>query len=543
MSSALACSRNTEVGFPPLGKNLKVLLVWPRIPNSFWTFTGMMELLPEKVVMPPLGLITVAALCPESWTLRLVDQGVDELTDQDILWADLVMVSAMTVQHEGLQEVLARARRLSRRTMVGGPYASGEPARMLAIADHVVVGEPDEVFGEIARDLEDGTARRLYEISDKPDVTRTPAPRFNLLKLDCYASMSVQFSRGCPFQCEFCDIIILYGRKPRTKLPAQMLAELDALLRLGWRKQVFMVDDNFIGNHTRALELCVELEKWQRARRHPVMFYTEASMDLARKPALMEAMVRANFFYVFLGIESPSKESLQEVKKLQNLAMDPVTCIDVIHQKGLWVTGGFILGFDSDTEGIFEQQMEFIERTAIPWALINFLHALPRTALYDRMQHEGRILESRGSSSDGTPPNFRTLMKRDVLLRGFGSTVAAIYDAEKFYARAWRSLENWKSKPCQHPPPQPTVTAFARILARSIWRQGLRSSYRRAYWKFFLKIFTRFALNRTKLWIGVTILISGLHFIPYADELARKVESELERARQARELTPVPVEH
>ena len=542
MSSALACSRNTEGVFPPLGKNLKVLLVWPRIPNSFWTFTGMMELLPEKVVMPPLGLITVAALCPESWTLRLVDQGVEELTDQDILWADLVMVSAMTVQHEGLQEVLARARRLSRRTMVGGPYASGEPARMLAIADHVVVGEPDEVFGEIARDLEDGTARQLYEIADKPDVTCTPAPRFDLLKLDCYASMSVQFSRGCPFQCEFCDIIILYGRKPRTKLPAQMLAELDALLRLGWRKQVFIVDDNFIGNHARALELCVEIEKWQQARRYPVMFYTEASMDLARKPALMEAMVRANFFYVFLGIESPSKESLQEVKKLQNLAMDPVTCIDVIHQKGLWVTGGFIVGFDSDTEGIFEQQMEFIERTAIPWALINFLHALPRTALYDRMQHEGRILESRGSSSDGTPPNFRTLMERDVLLRGFGSTVAAIYDAEKFYARAWRSLESWKSRPCQHPAQQPTVTVFAQILARSIWRQGLRSSYRKAYWKFFLKIFTGFALNRAKLWIGVTILISGQHFIPYAGELARKVESELERARQVRELTPVPVE-
>lgn len=542
MSSALACSRNTEGVFPPLGKNLKVLLVWPRIPNSFWTFTGMMELLPEKVVMPPLGLITVAALCPESWTLRLVDQGVDELTDQDILWADLVMVSAMTVQHEGLHEVLARARRLSRRTMVGGPYASGEPARMLAIADHVVVGEPDEVFGEIARDLEEGTARRLYEIADKPDVTCTPAPRFNLLKLDCYASMSVQFSRGCPFQCEFCDIIILYGRKPRTKLPAQMLAELDALLRLGWRKQVFIVDDNFIGNHTRALELCVELEKWQQARRYPVMFYTEASMDLARKTALMEAMVRANFFYVFLGIESPSKESLQEVKKLQNLAMDPVTCIEVIHQQGLWVTGGFIVGFDSDTEGIFEQQVEFIERTAIPWALINFLHALPRTALYDRMQHEGRILESRGSSCDGTPPNFRTLMKPDVLLRGFGSTVAAIYDAEKFYARAWRSLESWKSSPCQHPAPQPTLTVFAQILARSIWRQGLRSSYRKAYWKFFVKIFTRFALNRAKLWIGVTILISGMHFIPYAGELARKVESELERARQVRELTPVPVE-
>ncbi len=542
VASVFVSSRDAEGTFPPLGKDLKALLVWPRIPNSFWTFTGMMELLPEKVVMPPLGLITVAALCPESWTLRLVDQCVEELTDEDILWADLVMVSAMTVQRDGLQEVLARARRLGRRTIVGGPYASGEPARMLAIADHVVAGEPDEVFGEIARDLEEGTARRLYEIPDKPDVTRNPAPRFDLLKLNCYASMSVQFSRGCPFQCEFCDIIILYGRKPRTKLPAQMLAELDTLLSLGWRKQVFMVDDNFIGNHTRALELCVELEKWQQARGYPVMFYTEASMDLARKSALMEAMVRANFFYVFLGIESPSKESLQEVKKLQNLAMDPVSCVDAIQKKGLWVTGGFIMGFDSDTEGIFEQQVEFIERTAIPWALINFLHALPRTALYDRMQREGRILESRGSSSDGTPPNFRTLMEPDVLLRGFGSTVAAIYDPETFYARAWRSLQNWESKRYQHPAQQPTALAIAGILARSIWRQGLRSSYRKAYWKYFFKILTRFPLNRPKLWMGVTILISGQHFIPYAGELARKVESELERVRHVREVIPIPVE-
>ena len=206
------------------------------------------------------------------------------------------------------------------------------------------------------------------------------------------------------------------------------------------------------------------------------------------------------------------------------------------------MTGGFIVGFDSDTEGIFEQQVEFIERTAIPWALINFLHALPRTALYDRMQREGRILESRVSSSDGTPPNFRTLMEPDVLLRGFGSTVAAIYDPEKFYARAWRSLQSWESKPCQHPAQQPTALAIAGILARSIWLQGLRSSYRKAYWKYLLKILTRFALNRAKIWMGVTILISGQHFIPYAGELARKVERELERLRHVPELIPVPVE-
>ena len=541
MISGSSQPETTSPSFPPLGKRIKVLLVWPTIPKSFWTFSGMLELLPEKVVMPPLGLITVAALCPPEWTIRLIDQAVEDLTDEDILWADLVMVSAMTVQTAGLHETLARARRLGRRTMVGGPYASGEPGRMLPIADHVVVGEPDEVFLEIARDLEEGRAKRLYEITDKPDVTRTPMPRFDLLKLDCYASMSIQFSRGCPFQCEFCDIIILYGRKPRTKLPRQMTAELDRLLSLGWKKQVFIVDDNFIGNHKHALDLCVELEKWQQERAFPVMFYTEASMDLARQPALVDAMVKANFFYVFLGIESPSKESLKEVKKFQNLAMDPVSCVEFLHQRGLWVTGGFIVGFDSDTEEIFEQQIEFIERTAIPWALLNFLHALPRTALYERMQREGRMIESRGSSSDGTPPNFRTTMNSPALLRGFGRTISAIYDPAKFYERAWRSLQSWETKECQHPAQHPTASGFLAILARSIWQQGLRSSYRRSYWKFFFRIFGRYAMNRPKLWLAVTMLISGHHFIPYASEVLVKTEGEILKALIVPELIPASV--
>ena len=222
--------QDTALTFPPLGKKIKALLVWPKIPNSFWAFNGMLDLLPEKVVMPPLGLVTVAALCPSEWTLRLVDEAVEDLTDDDLRWADLVMVGGMEVQKAGMHDILARARSMGKRTMVGGPYASSEPERMLALADHVVVGEPDEVFAEIAAALEAGTAKRLYEITDKPDVTRTPIPRFDLLKLDSYASMSIQFSRGCPFQCEFCDIIILYGRKPRTKHPQQVTAELDALL-------------------------------------------------------------------------------------------------------------------------------------------------------------------------------------------------------------------------------------------------------------------------------------------------------------------------
>jgi radical SAM superfamily enzyme YgiQ (UPF0313 family) len=350
--------------------------------------------------------------------------------------------------------------------------------------------------------------------------------------------MAIQFSRGCPFQCEFCDIIILYGRKPRTKLPQQVSAELDELLRLGWKKQVFLVDDNFIGNHSRALELCVELEKWQKARGFPVMFYTEASMDLARQPALIDAMVKANFFYVFLGIESPSKESLRQAKKLQNLAMDPVDCIEFLHQRGLWVTGGFIVGFDSDTEEIFEQQVQFIERTAIPWALLNSLHAMPGTALYARMLSEDRLLESQNSSGDATPPNFRTSMDPQTLLAGLAKTVATIYEPRRFYERAWRSLEQWDTQRCQRAPSRPTLPAVLAILARSIWHQGLRSSYRKTYWKYFLKALGRYGLNRPKIWLAGTILISGHHFIPYASELVQKIKME-EEMLQAK--TPLEV--
>jgi len=523
------CSLQTEASgvFPGLGKRIKILMVWPTIPDSFWTFKGMMRLLREKVVMPPLGLITVAALCPKEWDIRLIDQGVEDLSDADILWADLVMVSGMRVQREGFEEVLTRARSLGRRTMVGGPYASGDPEAMLKLADHVVVGEPDEVFCAIAKDLEEGSAKRLYKIENKPDLTKTPVARFDLLKTDLYATMAIQFSRGCPFQCDFCDIIQLYGRKPRTKLPRQIVAELDTLLKLGWKKQVFVVDDNFIGNHRLAFELAQELEKWQHAHGYPLAFCTEASMDLARHPTLLEAMVKANFLHVFVGIESPSKESLAEAKKLQNMSLDPIDAIRILQRGGLWVTGGFILGFDSDTEDIFEQQIDFIERAAIPWALVNFLHALPRTALHARLQREGRLIEDNISSRDGTAPNFHTVLPLNVLLRGFQKTLTSIYDPAKFYERAWRSLQAWQTRNCQRPAHQPGFLAIAKIMLRSIWYQGLRSSYRRPYWKYLLRLVTQCLTNPVKIWIGVTILIAGHHFIPYAKEVVQRVEGDI----------------
>jgi radical SAM superfamily enzyme YgiQ (UPF0313 family) len=543
MNTVNSYGREAPAAFPPLGKRIKALMVWPDFPGSFWSFAGMMEMLDEKVVMPPLGLITVAALCPKDWTIHLIDQQVDDVSDEDILWADLVMVGGMRVQRKGIEEILARARALGRRTIMGGPYASGEPDVLLKLADHVVAGEPDEVFHEIARDLENGTAKRLYTIEEKPDVTQTPVPRFDLLNLDYYASMSIQFSRGCPFQCEFCDIIILYGRKPRAKRPDQVLAELDTLLGLGWKKQVFIVDDNFIGNHKLALGLTVELEKWQRAHGYPLAFYTEASMDLAQRPALMEAMVKANFFYVFVGIESPVKESLTETKKYQNLRLDPVEAIKVLHHSGLWVTGGFIVGFDSDPEDIFDQQIRYIESAAIPWAILNFLHAVPLTPLHDRMKKEGRLIEYSVNSSDSTTPNFRTLIPFKVLVRGYEKTLASIYDPSKFYERAWRSLHSWQTKDSQRPAQQPTLGSIIRIVLRSIWRQGLRSSYRRAYWKFFFQLTSRYLFNPPKLWLGYTMLISGHHFIPYAQEVLRQVEAQIpETVNEPAFELPVPAD-
>jgi len=500
----------------------------------------MLDLISEEAIHPPLGLLTVAALCPKNWSLRLVDRNIGEdLLDSDIRWADLVMVSGMPVQKDDIRETLRRARVLGKRTMIGGPYASSEPQVMLPLADHVVVGEPDEVFDTIAVDLERGLAKRLYVINDKPDIGKTPAPRFDLLKIKKYASMAVQFSRGCPFQCEFCDIIILYGRKPRTKSPRQMLAELDVLLELGWRDQVFIVDDNFIGNHKRALELAQNLEEWQRAHDYPFLFYTEASIDLAQRPELIEAMVKANFYYVFIGIESPSAQSLREAKKYQNLRRDELDSIRFIQSQGLWVTGGFIIGFDSDTEDIFEQQRDFIERAAIPWAMVGFLQAPPTTPLYDRMLKQGRLLAENTASSNFDRPNFRTLLPLPVLLQGMRQTLLSLYSPSAFYSRAYRSLLQWETRE-QHvvgsgkaedkATPYP-LSLMLGILVRSIFRQGILSSYRREYWKFLLQIVRRWPLSSAKLSMGITILLSGHHFIKYAQDVAAGLEAELAKLR------------
>jgi len=517
--------------FPPLGANLNVLMVWPKFPPSFWGFEGVLEMIPERAMTPPLGLITVAALCPATWNIRLLDHAFEEVRDEDMLWADLVMVSAMHAQRTDARAILARARSLGRRTFIGGPWASTEPELLLLEADHVLVGEAEEAFADIAVALEQGTARRLYRISDKPDMTRSPVPRYDLLRRDKYTSMPVQYSRGCPFQCEFCDIITIYGRRPRMKTSAQVIAELDTLRELGWRNEVFIVDDNFIGNYQQALLLTRDLAGWQERHNRPFSFYTEASIDLADRPELLATMVKANFMYVFIGIETPSGPALKESKKFQNLRHDNAEQIRVIQQAGLWVLGGFIVGFDSDDEGIFERQLEFIDRTAIAWAMAGVLMAPPTTALYDRMKREGRLIENSQATSNFSVPNFRTILPPEVLLRGLSRLLAGLYEAEPFFKRAFRSLEAWHPRG-QRPPSLP-MSYNLRVLFASMWRQGVRSSYRRAYWKFLWLMTWNWARQPAKMWLGFMVLLSAHHFVIYSRQVAEELERECQALEQA----------
>jgi radical SAM superfamily enzyme YgiQ (UPF0313 family) len=499
-------------------------MVWPKFPPSFWGFEGVLDMLPESAMTPPLGLITLAALCPADWHIRLMDRAFEEVADADLLSADLVLVSAMHAQRADARTILTRARDLGRRTFIGGPWASSDPEGVLQFSDHVLVGEAEEVFAEIAAALEDGTARRLYRVAEKPDMTHSPVPRYDLLRLDQYTSMPIQFSRGCPFQCEFCDIITIYGRRPRAKTPAQVIASLDKLLELGWRNEVFIVDDNFIGNSKLALQLVKDLKVWQEANGYPFSLYTEASVDLAARTELMAAMVEANFMYVFLGIETPSAEGLKETHKFQNLRGNIEQQIRTIQEAGLWVLGGFIVGFDSDDETIFDRQFEFISRTGIAWAMAGILQAPPTTALFDRMRKEGRLIEDSEATSNFSAPNFITKLPLPVLLRGLSRLLAELYEPAAFFDRAFRSLQIWRPRAVQKPPQLP-MGYNLRILFSSLWTQGIRSRYRRAYWNFLGKMARHWWREPAKQWLGFMVLLSAQHFLIYAREVAVDMEA------------------
>ncbi len=517
---------------PPLGPNLKVLLVWPKFPASFWGFEGFLKMMPEDAITPPLGLVTVAALCPDSWSLKLLDHSFDEVTDEELCAADLVMVSAMYAQRVDALDILRRARSLGTRTFIGGPWASSEPEVVQHEADHVMVGEAEEVFTGIAMALENGTAQSVYRVMEKPDLSASPIPRFDLLRMDKYVHMPVQFARGCPFQCDFCDIITIYGRKVRGKTSAQLITELDRLRELGWHGEVFIVDDNFIGNRKSSLQLCRDLAVWAEAHGRPFSFYTQASVDLADRPELMEAMVEANFIYVFLGIETPSSEALKSSKKFQNLKRDTLEQVRIIQQNGLWVLAGFIVGFDSDDETIFERQREFIEKSAIAWAMAGVLQAPPTTPLFDRMKAEGRYIEDSEAISNFSAPNFRTVMPLPTLLNGLSRLLADLYDPKTYFQRALRSLEAWQPRPVQKPK---VTTLFydVHVLVWSIWTQGIKSTYRGEYWSFFGTLLRRYRGSPARLWMGLSLLLTAHHFVIYSRHVSEELARDSARAIEA----------
>jgi radical SAM superfamily enzyme YgiQ (UPF0313 family) len=482
---------------------MKALLVYPEFPDTFWSFKHALPFQGKRSAFPPLGLLTVSAMLPKQWQKRLVDLNVQRLKDSDLDWADVVLFSGMIVQGPSLKEQLARARRRGRRTVVGGPITSARDAAIY-LADHIVEGEAEEMIGQLAADLEQGAAKPHYMHPQLPDVTRVPLPDLHLAPLRRYSSMSVQFSRGCPFTCEFCDIIEIYGRRPRTKTPDQVCAELDQLYRLGWRGSVFMVDDNFIGNKKSVKALLPRLIQWMRDHNFPFTLYTEASMNLAEDEELLGMLREAHFTRVFLGIETPVAESLKETTKFQNLRKDLLESVKLIQAYGLEVMAGFIVGFDNDPPDVFDRQIAFIREAAIPLSMVGLLSALPNTQLWRRLKAEGRLLKASLGNNTLVDLNFIPRMDAQELLNGYRRILQTIYSPREYFQRASAFLTQLGSGSRS-----PIVFSDVMALGRSLWRQGLLSNYRQEYWKFLVQSLRRHRRHFSK---AITLAIMGHHF-------------------------------
>ena len=427
------------------------LLVYPEHPPTFWGAEYALEMSGVNATFPPLGLLTIAAMFPPDYTLRVVDMNVSTLRDADLAWADLVFTSTILTQHASLCAVVERCNRSGVPVVAGGPHPTTFHEDIPGV-DHFVLGEVEEIFREFLRDLEEGTAKAIYRETRKPDVTRTPVPRFDLIDVKNYATMSVQFSRGCPFDCEFCDIIKLYGRVPRTKAPEQIVAELDSLYRLGWRGPVFMVDDNFIGNKRDAMKLLPSIAAWQKSKGYPFTLTTEASANLALMDELMDAMIEAGFHSVFVGIETPNPEALLKTKKSQNTSKNQenflFSAVRKIQRRGMQIQGGFILGLDGDDERVFDAQIEFIQETGIPMAPVYLLTAVKGTDMYERLKSENRLLETPiGTSAMNL--NFKTEMRYETLIEGYKRVVATLYDPtlENYFKRCLTLFQHLKPVP------------------------------------------------------------------------------------------------
>ena len=485
---------------------MRVLLVYPIFPDTYWSFRHALKFVGKQSAFPPLGLMTVSSMLPETWERRLVDMNVEPLSASDIEWADIVFVSAMIVQKESLKQVVKLCKTKGKQVAVGGPYVSTK-AEDLVEADFVFVGEAETTLPEFIEDLKNDSAKHLYRAAERPPLENTPAPDFSLINMDNYSSMSVQYSRGCPFNCEFCDIIEIYGRLPRTKSNEQMIAELNALKVAGWRGMVFIVDDNFIGNKRNVRKLLPELVDWSERNGAPFSFLTEASVNLAEDEALLEMMYDARFRRVFLGIETPVEESLKEANKSQNTRRGLLESVHKIQSYGMEVMAGFIVGFDNDPEDIFEKQIDFIRESAIPLAMVGLLAALPGTQLWRRLEREGRLIkESTGNNTDGSL-NFIPKMDKHRLVEGYHAVLQKIYSPGEYYQRALNCLSHFKKD--KIPTRKIDFVDDLKSLTRVLITLGVTSKGRLRFWRYLFRLITHYPQN---IGHGLTLAAMGYHF-------------------------------
>ena len=486
------------------GETMRTLLIYPEFPDTFWSFKYALSFISKKAAFPPLGLLTVAALLPEEFQKRLVDVNVDRLTDDDLLWAELVFIGGMAVQRHSAKKIIARCKTKNLKVIAGGPLFTAEPDEFGEV-DHLVLDEAELTLPPFLEDLEKRHPKKIYRASDFCDLYHTPIPSWDLIQMKRYASMTIQFSRGCPFNCEFCNVTVLFGNRPRIKTPQQIIVELDNIYDAGWRGSIFFVDDNFIGNK-RYLKarLLPALIEWRKDKKGCV-FYTEASINLADDPELLDMMVKAGFDSVFIGIETPDDACLTECHKIQNKNRDLLQSVKTIHHAGLQVMGGFIVGFDSDTPSIFKRQIDFIQQSGIVAAMVGILQAPPGTRLFDRLQRENRVVRAfSGDNVDGMT-NILPKMGLDRLSAGYRSIMKQIYSPNNFYRRIRNFLKEVKAPDITTPMDVQRVLAFF----RSSFRLGVWGKERLHYWHLLLWTLLR---KPRLVPLAVTLAIYGHHY-------------------------------
>ncbi|MFE1747337.1 B12-binding domain-containing radical SAM protein [Coleofasciculus sp. H7-2] len=508
---------------------MRVLLLYPLFPKSFWSFEKTLALLNRKAMLPPLGLVTVAAILPQEWEFKLVDRNVTQITEAEWAWADIVILSAMIVQKEDLLDQIKEAKQRGKLVAVGGPYPTALPQEVQSVgADYLILDEGEITLPMFVEAVQRGeTSGTFRSGGEKPDVSFTPVPRFDLLDFDAYSEMSVQFSRGCPFQCEFCDIIVLYGRKPRTKTPSQLLTELERLYELGWRRSIFMVDDNFIGNKRNVKLFLKELQPWMVEHQYPFSFATEASVDLAKDQELMDMMVQCNFGAVFLGIETPDEESLALTQKFQNTRDSLSDSVQAIARSGLRVMAGFIVGFDGEKPGAGDRIVQFVEKTAIPTAVFSMLQALPDTALWHRLKKEGRMRGESGNLNQTTLMNFVPTRPLEEIAREYIDAFWTLYDPERFLDRTYRHFRilGEATYPNKGKRAKKKIDLVViRALLIICWRQGV---LRKTRWQFWRNLFSMYRHNRGGISSYLAVCAQIEHFVEYRQIVKEQIEAQL----------------